>query len=591
MVDLNVDALWITPLLHHNGQYHGYCTTDLTTIDPGFGTKEEFQHLVEEAHNRGISIILDIVINHMCSDDSQSTSYNKNKMPDHQKCPNEYSALYWQGKAGKAESRGQLSFGKSFFPPFRTNDFFDQCGPDTSQEMSGEDPAAVFGDFTAGMFDYDTRNYDWQQIYTNLMKYWVAYADIDGFRLDAAKHVTDDFLAYFSTHIRAYAKTIGKDNFMVLGEVAASSDWEGRALGRMMSDPQNPDQRGNVPSALTTMLWQLKPTYLKNSVFPLPGLNSIYDFDESGTSRAALLCNRPSSDVAKYFNSQDYKTIVAQTLSQTQCNKCFTMLEIHDWTRFLSTNPGNIGYVMSGLGYLLTAPGIPIIYYGLEQGFNGNCPGTINAGGANANIGKECEQSSNSDALKRQDFFSSGVWRLGSAVSSINGLQYVGFSTPALSPHWTEDPMLDRTHFLYKLARKLSALRRSCPPLASGQMAWRDASDSNGGVLAYSRVQTNVAEMIIIVNPGGAGSAKVIKYPIDQGINTVSGQKYVNVFAPNQTAYTGFDPNTKQATLYFPDNFFVVGGSMAVFAHINNVMPFNSTLGISLCKPPSAQEV
>ena len=75
-----------------------------------------------------------------------------------------------------------------------------------------------------------------------------------------------------------------------------------------------------------------------------------------------------SSDVAKYFDNQDYKTIIAQTLSQSQCNDCFTMLEIHDWTRFLSANPGNIGFLMSGLAYLLTAPGIPIIYYGLEQG-------------------------------------------------------------------------------------------------------------------------------------------------------------------------------------------------------------------------------
>ena len=63
------------------------------------------------------------------------------------------------------------------------------------------------------------------------MKYWVAFADIDGFRLDAAKHVTDDFLAYFSTSVRAYSKTIGKDNFMVLGEVAASSSWEARTFG------------------------------------------------------------------------------------------------------------------------------------------------------------------------------------------------------------------------------------------------------------------------------------------------------------------------------------------------------------------------
>ena len=50
LVDLNVDTLWITPILHHNGAYHGYCTTDPTSIDPGFGTKEEFQNMVRVAH-------------------------------------------------------------------------------------------------------------------------------------------------------------------------------------------------------------------------------------------------------------------------------------------------------------------------------------------------------------------------------------------------------------------------------------------------------------------------------------------------------------------------------------------------------------
>jgi glycosidase len=33
------------------------------------------------------------------------------------------------------------------------------------------------------------------------MKYWLAYADLDGFRLDAVKHITDDFVAFFSTEV------------------------------------------------------------------------------------------------------------------------------------------------------------------------------------------------------------------------------------------------------------------------------------------------------------------------------------------------------------------------------------------------------
>ena len=51
------------------------------------------------------------------------------------------------------------------------------------------------------------------------MKWWVAYADIDGFRLDAAKHKTTAWTAHFSVKLRAYAQSLGKDNFLVSGEI------------------------------------------------------------------------------------------------------------------------------------------------------------------------------------------------------------------------------------------------------------------------------------------------------------------------------------------------------------------------------------
>ena len=129
----------------------------------------------------------------------------------------------------------------------------------------------------------------------------------------------------------------------------------------------------------------------------------------------------------------------------------------------------------------------------------------------------------------------------------------------------------------------MTALRRSCLPLAFGRIVWKDAEPANGGVLAYSRV-TKIAEMVIIVNPGGTGTVDVQQYIIDGTINKVSGQKYVNVFAPSQVAYTAYDSSKKQATLHFPDNFNILGGSMAVFAHEYNVLPFDKDLQISLCK-------
>ena len=120
--------------------------------------------------------------------------------------------------------------------------------------------------------------------------------------------VTDDFLAYFATEVRAFAASpaVGKTNFLVLGEVAAPADWEARALGGMESDPVDPDQHGAVPKALTARMKDVQATYLHgpgSASFPLPGLNAVYEFAHSGTARDALLGNKSPSAVAKYFDS------------------------------------------------------------------------------------------------------------------------------------------------------------------------------------------------------------------------------------------------------------------------------------------------
>ncbi len=73
--DLGINAIWMTPIVEqiHGGTdegtgvtygFHGYWTKDWTAIDPNFGTKEDLKELVETAHNKGIRILLDAVINH-----------------------------------------------------------------------------------------------------------------------------------------------------------------------------------------------------------------------------------------------------------------------------------------------------------------------------------------------------------------------------------------------------------------------------------------------------------------------------------------------------------------------------------------------
>lgn len=73
--DLGINAIWMTPIVEqiHGATdegtgvtygFHGYWTKDWTNIDPNYGTKEDLHELVNEAHARGIRIVLDAVINH-----------------------------------------------------------------------------------------------------------------------------------------------------------------------------------------------------------------------------------------------------------------------------------------------------------------------------------------------------------------------------------------------------------------------------------------------------------------------------------------------------------------------------------------------
>ncbi len=69
--DLGVTALWFTPVLENNSAdehgfstYHGYATTDYYHVDPRFGTNEDYRRLVDEAHAKGLKVVMDMIFNH-----------------------------------------------------------------------------------------------------------------------------------------------------------------------------------------------------------------------------------------------------------------------------------------------------------------------------------------------------------------------------------------------------------------------------------------------------------------------------------------------------------------------------------------------
>lgn len=66
--DLGVTAVWTTPVVSNGAMpqsYHGYAATDLYAVDPHFGTIEDYRHLSEELHARGMKLVMDMVPNHI----------------------------------------------------------------------------------------------------------------------------------------------------------------------------------------------------------------------------------------------------------------------------------------------------------------------------------------------------------------------------------------------------------------------------------------------------------------------------------------------------------------------------------------------
>ncbi|MCD6476258.1 MAG: glucohydrolase, partial [Anaerolineaceae bacterium] len=62
--DLGVDAIWLSPIYPSPDVDFGYDVADYYAIDPKFGTMEDFESLLTQAHKRGLRIILDLVLNH-----------------------------------------------------------------------------------------------------------------------------------------------------------------------------------------------------------------------------------------------------------------------------------------------------------------------------------------------------------------------------------------------------------------------------------------------------------------------------------------------------------------------------------------------
>ncbi len=154
---LGVDAIWLTPIFP-SPSYHGYDVSDYRAVNPDFGTLADFDALVAAAHQRGMKVILDMVLNH-------SSSQHPWFVNARQGADAKYRSYYnW--------SATDLGWRRPW---------------DGSGTWYAAGSSFYYGIFCPCMPDLNLRNSAVEQELTDAMKFWLARG-ADGFRLDAVRY-------------------------------------------------------------------------------------------------------------------------------------------------------------------------------------------------------------------------------------------------------------------------------------------------------------------------------------------------------------------------------------------------------------------
>ena len=440
---LGITAIWFAPIFKNKavqggpGQesagYHGYWITDFTSVDPHFGTNAEFKAFIDAAHARGMKVYMDIVVNHT-ADVIQYREIQKNGYPYHSKANYPFSRKGGVSGApinpgfGDDSDSSAANWAKLVDPAFAYTPFVPKGEETTKVPAWLNDPiyyhnrgntdwvgeSAQYGDFV-GLDDLATENPRVVSGFIDIFGSWIDRFGVDGFRIDTAKHVNPEFWQAFVPAMLARAKARGIPNFHIFGEVAT----------------------GEFDPALLAG-WTRKA-----------GLPSNLDFAFAVSAVGAASGTKGTDQLARLFDDDVlYEGGVKGALIQP------TFLGNHDAGRvamFLQQmNPKMdaeelLGRDMLGHAMLLGLRGVPVIYYGDEQGFIGH-------GG---------------DQLARQDMFAS-------MVAPYNDQPLVGTSATTAQDNYNPQ------HPLYRLIAELSAIRRDTPALTSGRTVVRMSSDKPG---------------------------------------------------------------------------------------------------------------
>lgn len=319
--DLGVTALWLAPVLENdqtesatNSCYHGYATTNYYRVDPRFGTNAEYRKLCDEAHRKGLKVVMDMIFNH---------------------CGNHHP---WMKDAPSKDWFNEPDYGLQ--TSYKLTPTIDPYASEVDMRET------VNGWFVASMPDLNQRNPHLMRYLIQNSLWWIETVGIDGIRMDTYPYADADAMAHWMEVLNTEYP-----NFNVVGESWVTEPGFTSAL------QANSGRTINI----FTADGRVAPMVARSS-----NLTTVMDF--TFFDRMARAKQEETDDFWEGLN-RIYNVFVYDGLYPDPSN-VLAFLDNHDTDRFLGTTHDTL-MLKQGLALLLTINRIPQIYYGTEIMMNG----------------------------------------------------------------------------------------------------------------------------------------------------------------------------------------------------------------------------
>lgn len=338
---LGATGLWITPPVANqwldpsasSAGYHGYWAEHFMKVDHHLGTLADYQALSRALHRRGMVLVQDIVVNHT----GNFFSYRDR----------------WQASDPDRAWRGWEAHDRSppvprpSQPPFNRNDPRDPAQRAegiyhwTPDVLDYQDPAQEHNFQMSGLDDLNTENPVVRRALRKSYGHWIRQVGVDAYRVDTAFYVPPDYFADFlrakdpaAPGMAAVARATGRQDFLVFGE--------GFGIDKPFQDREAKKIEGYMTGADGRPLMQ-----------------GMLNFPLYGALGDAFARGRPTAELAH--------RVAALARLHRRPHLMPTFVDNHDVDRFLAG--GSVPALRQALLAMMSLPGIPVIYYGTEQGF------------------------------------------------------------------------------------------------------------------------------------------------------------------------------------------------------------------------------